>query len=368
MYIDEILCGHYEVLQFPYALYTIKQRTELLSLADKETRTAAEILDEMETKLQQLNREDFQSIRAMIDPKQSINISVTLRSLVWDYDFLLSAMAEVKKPDFVLSDADWTRFDKIITDRVKEIAEHIRTHSLKDITAYDPRRFEVYQEDKRVIKKKKTVMSGFISKIDTYCREHPHHRITTKQMYRLIYGTTNDNITPKSIKELDDYISMLNDLDCEICVIDEGKRITRKGKLIRIITVREETVMNGALTDQYYEIVGLSLLANIDDNLIDSISVTVPYKHLTRSSGKATDKRLCAEFLLSIANENAETIEFAEIYETAGASTAKQRHDLIDCVKSILTEHYPHAAFLDENGDKSTFAKGYHSISFKKQG
>lgn len=368
MYIDEILCGHYEVLQIPYALYTIKQRTELLSLADKETRTSAEILDEMETKLQQLNREDFQTIRAMIDPEQRINISATLKVLVWDYEFYLSSLTAMKDPAFALSAADWKRFDKIITDKVTEIAEHIRTHSVKEITAYDPRRFELIQEDKRVIKKKKTVMSGFISKIDAYCREHPHHRITPKQMYRFITGTTNDNITPTSMKELDDYISMLNDLDCEICVIDGGKRITRKGKLIRIITVREETVMNGALIDQYYEIGGLSLLANIDDNLIDSISVTVPYKHLTRSSGKATDKRLCAEFLLSIANENAETIEFAEIYETAGAQTAKQRHDLIDCVKSILTEHYPHAALLDENGDKSTFAKGYHSISFRKQG
>lgn len=368
MYIDEILCGHYEVLQFPYALYTIKQRTELLNLADKETRTAAEILDEMETKLQQLNREEIQKIRAIIDPEQRINISETLKSLVWDYEFLLSAMVEVKKPDFVLSGADWKRFEKIITGRVKEIAEHIRTHSIEDITAYDPRRFEVYQEDKRVIKKKKTVMSTFISKCDAYCREHPHHRISPKQMYRFITGTTNDSITSKSMKELDDYISMLNDLDCEICVIDGGKRITRKGKLIRIITVREETVMNGALIDQYYEIGGLSLLANIDDNLIDSISVTVPYKHLTRSSGKATDKRLCAEFLLSIANENAETIDFSEIYEIAGAQTRKDRHDLKESIKSILTEHYPHAVLLDENGDKSTFDKGYYSISFKKQG
>ena len=50
-----------------------------------------------------------------------------------------------------------------------------------------------------------TVTSAFISKIDTYYREHPHHRITPEQMYRLIYGTTNDNIAPKSLKELDDY-------------------------------------------------------------------------------------------------------------------------------------------------------------------
>lgn len=171
MYIDEILCGHYEVLQIPYALYTIKQRTELLSLADKETRTAAEILDEMETKLQQLNREDFQTIRAMIDPEQRINISEALKFLLWDYEFYLSSLTAMKEPAFTVSTADWKRFDKIITERAVEL-----DIIPKGKIAYPS------QDDKVTI----PVLNSFMMNADNVLSDNGEKIILNKQQYRLL--------------------------------------------------------------------------------------------------------------------------------------------------------------------------------------
>lgn len=381
MLIDEVIGGNYDVLKSPqFLINTIKRRVDLITVVKAETRTAAAILTEMQDKLSQVTQEDFIKILDAADPSRSEKTRSILKLLVWDYELLLTLKTDTEPQTFRMSLDDWSVFDKILDTKAAKLdaIERVRTHPLRYIRAYDPNYIDVYTDDGADINVVKILRH--IASFDTYLDEHPHHKITSNEMYRLVKGTDSDKITPKMLSELDSYINLLNDLECTVVIRneEEGTQTTIRQKLISIATIETSLLVNGALVNRYYRINDFSALRKeLDGKNLESISVFIPAKHLKRSRGKATDTRTAAEYILAVSAEKERQIRVDDILKSVKAVTSKQQYDARDVIKDILKDHYEDnkddnivyvAELFDDNGNKTTASSknGFTSISFTK--